>query len=65
MTEKEKQILEDFKGFIDWSIEHDMDFGWIIAGLGHDINAILKGEVGVSPRTSNYARFQRERRDKN
>jgi hypothetical protein len=57
VTEDEKKILEDMKSFIDFSIENDMLFEWVLAGLGHDINGILNGELnkGFVPRSASYA----------
>ena len=57
MTEEEKKILEDMKGFIDFGIENDMLFEWILAQLGHDISGFLNGELsrGFTPRTSGYS----------
>lgn len=57
MDEDEKKILEDMKGFIDFSIENGMLFEWVLATLGHDINGILNGELnkGFAPRSAGYA----------
>ena len=55
MTEDEQSALEDMRDFITWSIKHSMEFGWILAGLGHDINGFLNGVQGFSPRTDGFA----------
>ena len=66
MDEEEKKILEDMKGFIDYGMENDMLFEWVLAQIGHDISGILNGELGggFSPRTADYAdwRTKLERR---
>jgi hypothetical protein len=62
MTEEEKKYLEDIKGFIDWSIDNDHLFEWVLSNMGHDVNAFLSGEISkgrASPRTEGYAKFQR------
>jgi hypothetical protein len=61
MTEEEKKHLKDIKGFIDWSIDNDQLFEWVLANIGHDINDFLSGEVSkglASPRTEGYAKFE-------
>lgn len=50
-------MLEDMKGFIDFNIENNTLFEWVLANLGHDINGILNGELskGFTPRSAGYA----------
>ena len=60
MTEGEKTILEDMKGFIEFAIEHDKSFLWTLANLGHDINGLLNQEPAFSPRTAGYSKPNRE-----
>lgn len=56
MTEDERKILEDMKGFIDFGIKHDKPFGWILSNLGHDITGLLSKTAGFCPRTSGHSK---------
>jgi|GEM_PF-5718216 len=56
MTEDERKILEDMKGFIDFGIKHDKPLGWILSNLGHDITGLLSKAPGFGPRTSGHFR---------
>jgi len=59
MTEQEIQELRDIQGFIDWSIEHDLDQGWCLANIGHDCGLLLEHAEGSSPRTHGYAEHRK------
>lgn len=57
MTKKEKIILEDFKGYIDYSLKEDKDFRWVLANLGHDIQGLLNNFKFFSPRTNGFSKL--------
>ena len=59
MTEQEKRILEDMKGFIDFGLEMGKPLGWILANIGHDITGLLHDQGSFSPRTSGYANWRK------
>jgi hypothetical protein len=54
MKNKDKIILADFKGFIDWSIKNNTSLVYVLANLAHDIGGILKKDKCFSPRTGGY-----------
>ena len=55
MTTKEKNILNDFKSFIDCGIKNKKDFTFILYNLNHDIVGLAdKKDKLFLPRTHNY-----------
>ena len=55
MKQKEKDILNDFKAFIDWGIQNKKDFDYILYNLNHDIIGLAdKNDKLFLPRTHNY-----------
>jgi len=64
MTEKEKTVLADIRGYINWVLNTpDHRLLAALATIAHDINLIMeKGvdpEDGSAPQTSGYARTAR------
>jgi hypothetical protein len=56
VEEQEIRQLRDIQGFIEWSIENDMEQGWCLSGIGHDVGILLNHDENASPRTNGYAR---------
>jgi len=56
MTKKEKEILNDFKAFIDWSVKNKRSLSFTLANLNHDIVGLAKEDKWFSPRTTGYSK---------
>lgn len=60
MLKKEKEILEDFKAFINWGIKNERTFDYILFNLNHDIVGLAdKKDKLFLPRTHNYRKEEK------
>jgi len=61
LTEKHVSMLRDLQGFIEYGIEGDQRFGWILSNIGHDLGGMMVEEEGFVPRIHGYSKYlQRE-----
>lgn len=54
----EKEILSDFKAFIDWGIANNQTLDSIMAALSHDFSGLIRSEKYFVPRTRGYKKLQ-------
>jgi ribosomal protein L17 len=64
MTKKEVKILRDLQGFIEFCINGNHDFHYVLGNLGHDVNKLFDNAPTFTPRSSGYARFLKNSLDK-
>ena len=55
MSEKERKILKDIMAFIQFCIDNDMTFGYVLGNVGHDVMGLFEEKGSFSPRTSGYS----------
>ena len=63
MTKEERELLEDFIGYIQFELDNDHGdgrIGRVFATLGHDIGGVSNGEECFLPRTDGYRKYKRE-----
>jgi hypothetical protein len=60
ISESERQLLEDIKAFIDFSIDNGFSFQTVMGTLAHDANGVLAGDAYFRPKTAGYARINAE-----
>ncbi len=49
-------ILEDLKSFIEFGINHEMNYWTILSNIGHDVNGLMLEKDNFLPRTSGYSK---------
>ena len=57
MTKNQEDILRDLQGFIQFCIDNNRDFWYVLGNLNHDIVGLNEGQDCFSPRTYGYAKY--------
>ncbi len=61
MTKEEREILEDFQGYIQFELDNDDEdtrLTQVLSTLGHDIGGLFHKEECFLPRTDGYRKHR-------
>ena len=68
ISEDERQVLEDIKAFIEFTLRNGLSFPSIVSAIGHDINGICRYGFDLAeaekdvwcPKTRGYSKISEE-----
>lgn len=60
MTNREIEILEDMKAYMDFCMKHNTTLDECLVTIAHDCGGLLRQEECFGPRTSGYAEHMKK-----